>query len=148
MLQIDVSGASVFGWFQSFSPFGSGGGISESCLQSTDPGREVVPATLYTLFVLAPRKLSMRICAVAPFHLSSAYLHSGAIPLSAGPRQLLVCALKRSMAANLVRNVQPGSTTPRLAVMLQLRFEKSLPYMNGPCIVQPKLVQIGHSHNT
>lgn len=67
ILQIDVSRASVFGRLQSFSLSGSGGGISESCLQSTDPGRKVVPAALYTLFVLLSRKLSIRICPMAPF---------------------------------------------------------------------------------
>ena len=81
ILQIDVPGASVFGWFQTFSL--SRGGISESCLQSTDPRRKVVPKALHILFVLPSRKLSMRVCLLAPFTYHLPYLHSGAIPLSA-----------------------------------------------------------------
>jgi hypothetical protein len=83
ILQIDVQEPVFSGGSK---PFSVRRWLSESCLQSTDPGRKVVPAILPTRFVLPSRKLSMRICPMALFHLSSAYLHRGAIPLSAGSR--------------------------------------------------------------
>lgn len=70
ILQIDVSRASVFGRLQSSSLSRSGGGRSESCLQSTAPGRKVVPAALYTLFVLLSEKALDTDLSYGPFHLS------------------------------------------------------------------------------
>jgi hypothetical protein len=71
---------------------------------------------------------------------------------SAWPRVPERRVLKGSSATNPPRNVQPTMTTPRLTVMLRLRFEKSLfapkksiPFINGPCIMQAKSDQIGSS---
>jgi hypothetical protein len=65
----------------------------------------------------------MRICPMAPF---TYHLHISIVEQFRCQPAAVVRALKRAIAANLVRNVQPGLTTPRFAVMLQLRFEKSL----------------------